>query len=804
MALSACRNAARTRFCRLVPAAFAAFASAGVNAEPVSLNISSQPLEQALLQFAAQAHLELIYPAELARGRQGPPLQGKYEVDEALRSLLDASGLDFRRIDEHTLTLFARPAANLPPVSSLEPVLVTAKAAAGGNDAAGGRYRLESLSAATGSDVALPHLPQSAHVIGQNLLHDQQTVNLSDSLVNVSGVAPRNPLFTPVTEGTMIRGFRTEQFLDGFNQYYNSGDREGWINVERVEVLKGPNGLQYGGGAGTPASGGIYVISKQPKPNVFLTTGVKTGSYNFIQPYIDANRPLSDTIWLRLTGEFTYANSFVNVIDTRRFNLNPSLAVNFNSAVHLTLQGKVSDWRQPEYQGLPATGTLSGDFRLPNNLFIGPSDIPDSQTQGKSVWTTLDWQLGAVWSAKLQARYAEATQAEYTQSLVGAGLSLVGDLPYAPPAKWLLANAALAERQHELDIRGQALAKFNWLGGQHELQLGGDHSNQTDTGYLQFNPAGAVNLLNPVFNVPYQAPLPPHGDQRTGSQIVGGYVQWRADIARLHPLLGGRLGEVDINYFNPNPAAYYRTRETRWLPRAGLSLDISPELSLFTGYSQGVRGLPFLALAGKPMPELSSQWEGGLKFDFHKTLSGQVAVYRIDVSRAPVAVNASNTVFASLGQQRSAGYEADLSWRPLAELNLIANYANCDARFSDSHYLALAGNHLPWAPQQSGRVWLEYQVPAAAWRGLNLGFGVYASSGAYLANDNHFKTPAYHTFDASIAYQTGALNLSASAKNLTSEHYYLPFSYLGSDAAGGGRVSPAAGAAFYLNLAYGF
>ena len=39
------------------------------------------------------------------------------------------------------------------------------------------------------------------------------------------------------------------RWTDGLLQ---SGDRDALANVERIEVLKGPNAILYGGGAGAP------------------------------------------------------------------------------------------------------------------------------------------------------------------------------------------------------------------------------------------------------------------------------------------------------------------------------------------------------------------------------------------------------------------------------------------------------------------------------------------------------------------------------------------------------------------------
>jgi iron complex outermembrane receptor protein len=88
-----------------------------------------------------------------------------------------------------------------------------------------------------------------------------------------------------VVENTLVRGFRAEQLIDGFTQYYNPGDRESTVNIEHIEVLKGSNAVLYSGGSGAPVGGVINVISKLPQAKAFAEAGFKMGSYSFYQPY---------------------------------------------------------------------------------------------------------------------------------------------------------------------------------------------------------------------------------------------------------------------------------------------------------------------------------------------------------------------------------------------------------------------------------------------------------------------------------------------------------------------------------------
>lgn len=135
---------------------------------------------------------------------------------------------------------------------------------------------LRALTAAslTRTNTPVEEIPQSITILPRQVLEDQQVPSVAVALRNASGVVPAPGLLTPAFDPTTIRGFSSEQLLDGFSQSYNPGDREGTINIERIEVLKGTSGLLFGGGSGAPTGGIINLISKQPEAKRFAETGL--------------------------------------------------------------------------------------------------------------------------------------------------------------------------------------------------------------------------------------------------------------------------------------------------------------------------------------------------------------------------------------------------------------------------------------------------------------------------------------------------------------------------------------------------
>ena len=647
--------------------------------------------------------------------------------------------------------------------------------------------------------------PQSIQVIKRVLLADQQTITLNESLRNVSGVVPTSPIFTPATDtSTRIRGFASEQLIDGFTQYYNPGDRQSMVNIDRIEVLKGTNGILYSGGSGSPVGGLVSVISKLPEAVASREIGFKVGSYDFYQPYIDINQPLHKNVLFRFTGEYTKAGSYLDNVKTQRYNINPTLTFTNNDTTTFTLQGKVSRWSQPDYQGLPATGTITGNFTIPRATFINPANLPDSKSEFNGVWGTLDHKFNNIWSINLKARYSNSSFNEKTQSLAGADM-FIADKPFFGNT-WFLYNAALSQKQQELSFLGNATAKFDWAFTKNTVLIGADHSSFDDRGYMDVNMgafgmgAGMVDLSKPLVFPTYGSAGAGVDNMFVKNTTYGGYVQLQSTVYdKLHLLTSVRLGHVGIAYKNNTNGLDSNGGKTKFLPRVGAVFDITKEYALFVNYSEGMRGQPFVNFVGAPQPEESATIEGGLKFDIAKQLTGQIAGYQIERNNVAVTDNTDPLRRSkAAGKQRSRGIETDLTWKINDGLSILANYAHTDARFSDNLAGVPQGNRLPSVPEDSGRLWINYRFQDALLQGLSIGGGVYAQGKTYLSNNNTFRVAGYHTFDASIAYDYKNFRVATTVKNLTNEHYYQAYNYFG------GRVIPSEGTTAYATFSVKF
>lgn len=677
--------------------------------------------------------------------------------------------------------------------TELAPVQIRATADAG--------YAVKNASSATRTDTPIKQTPQSIQVIPRQLIDDQQNITVGETLKNVSSVVINDEFSSPAFETTRIRGFAAEQLVDGFSQYYNSGDRESLVNVDKIEVLKGANAILYSGGAGTPVGGVVNINSKLPQAKAFGELGIKLGTNSFVQPFFDINQPLTENALFRVTGEYTKAKSNIDVIDQRRYNINPSLTFTNNNDTVFTLQGKASRWSQPEYQGLPAVGTLTGAFKIKSDLFIGNKDIPDSTSKFNGLWASLDHKFNEMWAFNAKARYSESKFDEKAQ-LVSQ------NTPDMPPSVWLLSDTNMFQTQKEQSVLLNTTAKFDFWATKNTVIIGADYTEVKDKGTMNtdaflvlggFALPNMVDLSNPVFATPYVNPPTSAFTSLTDAVIknttYGAYVQLQSTVYdRFHLLAGLRQAHVGVDYNELTSATNNKTTKNKLLSRLGGVFDINDSFSVFASYAQGMRGQSFSIFAPnvKPAPAESRSKEIGVKFDVNGELTGQAALFHIDRTNVAVGFPATPT-----GEQRSRGFDADVTWHPNNTWNLLANYAHTNAEFTkNASATILAGNPVQGIPKNAARLWANYSFQQEALKGLSAGLGINWQSGVYVEDNTKYKTDNYHTVDATVAYQTSRYTLGLTVKNLTNQDYYQYYNYFG------GRVKPDAGTSAYLSASF--
>lgn len=675
--------------------------------------------------------------------------------------------------------LLAMPAAAQTQDTSPAADVATAQGWTGDIIVTGARetYAAPETSAATRTDTPLIQVPQSVQVLNKTLIQEQDRRTLGDALVNVSGVTPTRSdevLFIP----PIVRGFPAEVYLDGLSIFAGNQqayDPNSLVGIERIDVLKGPTATLYGGGIGTPLGGVINLESVRPndKPRGYLA--MRAGSFSTWNPYGDINVPLADGIAARITGEYQGNDSWIDKVKARRWSVQPSLSFQIDPATDLLLQGQFSRRSNLEYSGLPADAALAGTVR--RDAFPGsPIDQP---------LTTNDIRMGqATLRHTFSDRLKLTVSGRYYSSVIDEQGSFVypGLFPTETVAPlYDVFPITMRNRTRQATVDANLAYDADLLGGTHKLLVGFNYdwtSFYSGMGlFVSDSPSGTIDLSNPSYDLRYTAQLPVNSYTDDRFTTFAGYIQDQATYGPLH--LTGGLRVTSLKFVeNSNIGVANDKTYTHVSPRIGATFDVAKGVALFAGYATAFRA-PFGFIGTQsPVPETSSNIEGGVKLALAGTgLSGTLAAFRYTrdnvVTGDPDPANVG--LFVQSGRQRAQGVEADVVWEPTPAFSLLANYAYTDTRDDG----VAPGDRLVRVPRHSGRVAARYRVLHGSAKGLGIGVGISAFTARELTLPNSIAVPGYAAIDAQASYDIGRFTLGASVVNLGNRHAFDPYSYLG-------------------------
>lgn len=638
-------------------------------------------------------------------------------------------------------------------------------------------YRALTSVSATKTDTLIERIPQAIAVVPRAVLDDQQPLALMDALRNISAVTPMSAN-TFIGYAYKVRGFPADRYVDGLPNYYDGGDNTSLVNTERIEVLKGPAGILYQGGIG-PVGGIINTVSKVPTENRFAEIGFTAGGYSLWNTWFDVNQPITSTALFRMTGDFEKSGDLVDVIEHRRYAFNPTFLFNDNDGTRLTIQGSFSSRSFQNYTGLPGAGTVDRSlFTIPPTLFPDRLDLGHSWTTYNGVTVRFDHEFNTIWSANATTRVGEMRLEQFGHFL-GTDTPLFG-------STFPLLSFHLPVDTREIASNANLVAKFAAGPTRNTVLFGADSDHVADKIRDDLGFAGLVDFANPVFPA-YTTPTASAFNSNNLYVNSGFTAQWQSDIyERLHLLAGMRLANVYIHGIDTVAGSNFITDAWKPLPRLGAVVDLVTGVSAFADYSQGYRGVPFFNAAGAPKPEEAEQTEAGLKLVLPSGFAGTFAWFTNTRRNVMNLLPGSLFLATQVGEQRAEGFDADLTWQPVAGLSILASYAHVKAIVTQDQLFA-PGTMLERVPRDSGRLWVNYKFPDGWLRNVAIGAGLYAASAQAVALDNIYFTPGYVTFDGKIAYETDHWSLGVTGKNLADRRYFVPY------ASGSGYIMPADG-----------
>ncbi len=743
----------------------------------------------------AGVEIRLLDAAGSVKGKSTTDSEGHFSISSVQPGeyVLQAERKDFET-SRSSISVSDTSESGLPPIKitlRVAPVLQTV------NVTAQAPYTVSSASAATKVELPIMQTPVAVQVIPAQVLADQQTVNLVDALVNVSGVAPTNDAYG-TGDSFSIRGFDALSVLyqDGIklDEYSASGFPQDMADVEEVEVVKGPASVLYGQ---AEPGGLVNVVTKKPREEPFTTIEQQFANHEFFRTTADLNQPLiQDKLFCRFVLDGTDANSFRRFIYAHEFNIYPSVTWRPNNFLEFTLQGAYETGSNVLDNGIPfinngtsttaATRTWFAPVPLSSNFADpGLNRAPNTQY---SLKPTLTIHLAKDWPLRLQYRFERFGNPTPVDEIYAGDADQNGDLP-----RIAFTTTYFHHRTDQVvaDLPG----KFSIGPVKNTFLVGFDFYKES--GAYDYNTVfpQPINIYNPIYNQPYAPPDPTQeGFNTQGWTEYGAYIQDLVELpGHVFVLAGLRINwakelEDYAGVYVANTVVHDRPAT----PRAGVLWLANPHLSLYGSYTSnyGASALGLLNPNGQFLPpESATQVEFGAKTEWlDRRLTASTAVYRIIKHNIPTADPQDPIASIAIGAARTQGVEFDLSGQVTPDVRIIGGYSSLQALTTrDDNIPSFQGLPFPSVPHNLASLWGVWEPATHGPHGFKFGAGIQTRSGeqayeydfdpntgaVYYLPD---RIPSFVVFNVMTGYEgvIGRAHVSAQINfnNLLNRHYF--------------------------------
>jgi len=769
---------------RPIAAAMLSLVAAWAQAAPLAIDLPAQPLSTSIQQLSRQSGLSIGGNAALLEGKTAPAVHGTLEPADALRKLLQGSGLS---VDFDGNKAVIRKAASV-----LKEVVVSSDAVAipqEGSTEAGYKPQTAKTTGPWG-DKQILDTPYSISVAPTELMENVIASNpnqIYQMLPNVQSYGSSSPYGDSVA--TFIRGFYVcNGSLNGMNASNNgcldSLDPE---ELERIEVLNGADGFLYGGKS--EIGGRLNYISKRPTTNRLtnLTVGNYGGSQYFA--HADLGGPIDKD------GRFGYRINAVTAngdtaVDHRKIKRNLiSAAFDWKVTDDLLVQLNLAH-REFKQNGLPTS------FWPDTGLKLSDLPIPDAGKNYSQKWTsrelTVDrYGLDVKWTANNTLSFRAGVQSRtddrapfiyspwstlYANGTLEALVASIGPHKSTNKSGYFFTDANFDTGP----LRHKLVAGFNAYFGEYSF---------TSDNWSSVMLTSSLNdpyVEKPVFDVVGSTPMYVARKTTYRSMMIGDQIQFSEKWSALAGINRTYISGGSIDKDGTKIAPFYE----KWATTPTLSLIYKPRpwLTTYATYmealTQGNIVSDFYKNANEVFsPKINKQVEIGAKANVDGMLLG-AALFKINAPLSYEHYANPGDILKTLtqdGEQVNKGVEFSAVGKVTERLTVMGGATFFNAKQVKTSDPGMRGKVPAQIAEKMAKLYAEYQVPGAS--GLFLNGGVNWTDSFWADLENTDRLPARTVLDVGLRYETRINSTPVTGRlyisNLTNKSYWLANAALG-------------------------
>ncbi|MGX7705725.1 TonB-dependent receptor [Methylobacterium sp. Gmos1] len=675
-------------------------------------------------------------------------------------------------------TTMLAPAAALaqqpaPPEGemALETIDVSGARGTGRGDTVG--YLTRRTASATRTDTPLIDTPQSVTVVTREQIRDQGFQSLTEAIRYVPGVIPHQGEGN--RDDVVIRGQRSNAdfYVNGIRddvQYFRD-----LYNIERIEVLKGPNAMIFGRGGG---GGVINRVLKEADGVPIREIVAQGGAFDNKRVALDIGDRFSDSAFFRLNGVVEDTGTYRDFGHIRRYGINPTGTLVLGPDTTLKLSYEYFHDDRVTDRGIPSQFGRPYRYRDNTRTYFGNPDLSYARIDANIATATLDHRFESGVQLHSQLRFADYDKF-YQNVFPGSAVNAAG-------TSMTLSAYNNATPRTNYFSQNDFTYKFATGPLGHTLLGGFELGYQTGLAYRQdgfFSTTGTtslvVNPLSPVSRVPVNFRYNGGNNSRYDLGLAAAYVQDQVEISPHLQLIGGlRYDHFDFAATDRGTQVTTARIDDLVSPRAGFVVKPWENLSFYGSYSvsylpssgdQFSSLTPGLAIA---VPERFENREIGAKWDVSPVLQLTAALYDLDRYNQRFADPNRPGYFLTTGQTNTKGAEIGANGFVTDWWQIAGGYAFTDARivsnFSSGSTVIRTGNTVALVPFNAVTLWNKFAITPE----FAVGIGVINQTHTFASSDNTVRLPSVTRFDLGLFYQVSeGVRAQVNIENLFDRRY---------------------------------
>ncbi|MFA5630970.1 MAG: TonB-dependent receptor [Porticoccaceae bacterium] len=772
------------------------------------LDFHETSLVDALNELVRQCSMQAIYPLNLVSEENNYSLEGRYRISDALQKILDGSGLSGQVTGNGYVIVLKKIKENdrEKEMKKLKIPHFITTILAGISALSSGAYSQEDQSykksasieeivvVATKREKSIQEVPitvtaVTAQGLEKSGIQGIATLGQVVPSLNVSQTAGANVMFIRGI-GTNLAAAGNEPsvatFVDGvYSPVPRTGAIYGFNNVERVEVLKGPQGTLFGRNA---TGGLVHIITKEPSNEPTAKLRIGYGNYDTYEANFYGSLGISQNaagdvaLYYKDQGRSPIDNPLEgkNFVPENNFSWRSKLLVTPNDDLSIRIIGYYADFessqgsiRQPLPGAFASTGLgYSGDFFKIANEFVGYTTVESKGVSAQFDYSLSNFDLVSITS------YGKDEAVTYFDG--------DGSAAFIQTA----VNPILSETlTQEIRIESKKSESLEWITGV----------------YLYKNKSSydPFRISSPTVE------LVGYSKQIVEAWAVFGEVRWEfLDETGLSVGLRWNQDDIEmsgITYANgvSSIGSYEQEDDFGELSyRIGLDHQIEGYGLIYANYSRGFKtGVYNLINVGQPGPALEPEVLDALEIGYKSRYfyDGRVRVnasaFWYDFKDLQlVTVSTTSLQSANAAKAEISGAEMEFEFQATEDLWVAAGVAYLDSEYKD--YLGLtnrprvdssgrpvggnianipadfSGNELTRAPDLTYNLSAVYVIPVYT-GDLSFSLSYFYNNGFYWDPENRLEEPSYGVLNAEVSWSSYGNNFKFAlwGRNITNEKY---------------------------------